>query len=443
MGRPGRRFPQAKIIVRGESKILFWTWQRERYQLSLGPDDDIGLYRDELNLALRRGQRADFPAWALARRPDGNPHHPAVHRYLTALLPSAPAGIPPAFVAHLRANTSERQAQQDLNRLQLFADQVGGNPLAATHEQVARYLVAVVSQPAQRYLADQLTALLGDKERTLSDLAAELTPTDASVDQARKMRATIAAALKNRRRFTRVGHGIYARGDATPQPRSPATRNRILMALRKFYRWALREGLIVGNPVDGLRSVAEQESSEIVWLTHDEGRALLAAATEAEDRAIWLALLAGLRRAEIFRLEWQNVHLDARWIRIVGVTKTKKVRDVPVNHELVDYLAAVPAAQRRGPVVPWPRDIPAWEQAVVRQLARLSSILPPLAEKINFNALRHTFCSWLAQTGQVSIDQIAAISGHTPGVCRRHYAHLIPADPARTGIDLLFGQQRK
>jgi integrase len=58
------------------------------------------------------------------------------------------------------------------------------------------------------------------------------------------------------------------------------------------------------------------------------------------------------------------------------------------------------------------------------------------AERIRWNAFRHTFGSLLAQAG-VSLDKISAWMGNTPEVCRRHYAEFVPRDARDDEIDRL------
>jgi integrase len=107
---------------------------------------------------------------------------------------------------------------------------------------------------------------------------------------------------------------------------------------------------------------------------------------------------------------------------------------VPIAEALRPYLAAAVAARKAGLALPWGDDAEDRAQEIVRALR---AALPDLDAKIGWNAWRHTFCSLWAQTGKVSIDQIAAVSGHTPTVCRRHYAHLIPRERGAIGIDLI------
>lgn len=56
------------------------------------------------------------------------------------------------------------------------------------------------------------------------------------------------------------------------------------------------------------------------------------------------------------------------------------------------------------------------------------------AERINWNAWRHTFATLRVQAG-VSLDKVSAWMGNTPEVCRRHYAQFVPRDKHDEDID--------
>jgi len=76
--------------------------------------------------------------------------------------------------------------------------------------------------------------------------------------------------------------------------------------------------------------------------------------------------------------------------------------------------------------VPWPAAAGRWEYASERCIARLSARVPSVpAERIGWNAFRHTFASLLVQAG-VSVYKVSRWIGNGIEVCTRHYAAMRP-----------------
>lgn len=197
-----------------------------------------------------------------------------------------------------------------------------------------------------------------------------------------------------------------------------------------FYRWAIDQGLVRENPFRGIKPLRADENADIIWLTRQERDKIIEASGAA---TVWIALYAGLHLGEIARLRWEDIDLSGRWLH-VKKAKTGKPRRVPISGALGEALR--PLAKKSGFIAPH------WQEGdysvkAESDLLPLRKSLSEIADKIKWNIFRHTFASLLAQTGRVSIDQISALMGNTPEVCRRHYAHLIPEAVERTGIDLI------
>lgn len=69
----------------------------------------------------------------------------------------------------------------------------------------------------------------------------------------------------------------------------PATVNRRLIALRRFFAWAQKQGHTAYSPFKVLESVRAKEQKDIAprWLTHQEQLALLRAVRKGGARATW------------------------------------------------------------------------------------------------------------------------------------------------------------
>jgi integrase/recombinase XerD len=108
------------------------------------------------------------------------------------------------------------------------------------------------------------------------------------------------------------------RGFLQQQGRTPATINRRLNALRKFFRWAKQQEPAVDNPFDILETVfiKQQQDTAPGWLKHKEQLALLRAVRERglkRDLAIVQTMLGtGLRISELVALEVVDLEISDR-----------------------------------------------------------------------------------------------------------------------------------
>jgi len=123
----------------------------------------------------------------------------------------------------------------------------------------------------------------------------------------------------------------------------PIARNRLRSALSAFYSWAIQEGLVEANPVQGTGKADEGNSRERV-LTHDELRKLWHSPGDGSFAdIIRLLLLTGQRRQEIGGLQWSEVDL-ARKLIVLPAARTKNGRqhEVPLSTQALAILKRLP-----------------------------------------------------------------------------------------------------
>jgi integrase len=216
---------------------------------------------------------------------------------------------------------------------------------------------------------------------------------------------------------------------------SVTSRNHHLQAAKRFFDWLVERRAVAANPFAGLRyrrSLAR--SAHVVYLDRDERARVLAWADG--DRywwAVWLAVMAGLRRGEAWTLDMRWVHLDRELIVIPeDAAKTFQARTIPMPTLLVQRLAR--ERLPRGPMIRGAYDYEARARGVLRRMRR---DLPDIdARVLSWNPFRHTFGSHLAQAG-VGIDKIAAWLGDTVETARTHYLQFTPKDRKDPDIDLI------
>lgn len=110
---------------------------------------------------------------------------------------------------------------------------------------------------------------------------------------------------------------------------APATKNRCLGALRVFFGWAVRVGLIEKLPTAGIQRVHETPRTRV--LSDDEIRILIRKFDETRyGRALRLLFLTGLRRDEVLGMKWSWLDLDKGLLTIPPeADKVGRIRDEP------------------------------------------------------------------------------------------------------------------
>lgn len=214
---------------------------------------------------------------------------------------------------------------------------------------------------------------------------------------------------------------------------APATVRRNIESLGRLLTRAVEDGVLAANPVAKVR-LPRSAKRVPRFLTQEQRRALLAAA-EAHSRdaylLIALAVLLGLRKAELGALRWEHVDLQQKIVHIVNdehfTTKNAKNRAVPICEELLAILT--PHAKATGFVLK-PRLVYKPKQRYRWEFKNLFDVLieeADLPDWVTPHVLRHTFASLAAQAG-VSLFKIGAWMGHSMTEVTEIYAHLAAYD---------------
>lgn len=213
----------------------------------------------------------------------------------------------------------------------------------------------------------------------------------------------------------------------------PTTANRRLATLRRFYRWALRDGRLPADPTQRLAN-ARTPARFPQALTEAQVEALLAAPdvrTELgmRDRAMLEVLYAtGLRVSELVTLRLASVSLADGLVRVVG--KGNKERIVPLGEEarawLQRYLAqarpALLGARTSDAVFVTARAEPMTRQRfwrLIKNYAFAAGIDAPLSP----HGLRHAFATHLLNHG-ADLRVVQLLLGHADISTTQIYTHV-------------------
>jgi len=194
-----------------------------------------------------------------------------------------------------------------------------------------------------------------------------------------------------------------------------------------FFEFAVARGYAADNPVAGSESLTVG-GGDVEIFTPAEIRRLLAATTPDFLPCLALGAFAGLRSAEIERLEWSDIRLTERHIVIgAGKAKTASRRVVPVSDTLAAWLT--PYAAQTGMV--WQGTHEAFY--IAQQATAAATAVPADAQnstpakpavKWKQNALRHSYASYrFAQTADAG--RVAGELGNSAAVVHKHYRELV------------------
>ena len=187
------------------------------------------------------------------------------------------------------------------------------------------------------------------------------------------------------------------------QEKSPKSLNEYLGNAKALLNWMVRLGFIAANPLAPVEKTRPQgrETRARRSYSAEEIQQLLAVA--GPRKVIYLtALLTGLRRGELGKLKWADVHLDgpAPFILVRGANaKNLKEERQPLHADLVGELR-----QFRGPAA-WPSSLvfaeglPRMKRFYADLMAAGISPGDPERGSADFHSLRVTFITHLGIQG--------------------------------------------
>ena len=199
----------------------------------------------------------------------------------------------------------------------------------------------------------------------------------------------------------------------------PTTRNNFRRVLIVAFNFGMGRGYCVTNPAANSAEAKEVEGTVGILSVAQTARLLEVAPAELAP-FIAIGAFAGLRRAELERLDWSEVNLESGLIEITALkAKSARRRFVKIRSNLDSWLR--PLARQQGAVTP----------SNYRELFDAARKAAGITEWPQ-NALRHGFASYdLAHENDAA--RLALELGHTNAdLIFRHYRELVrPQDAAR------------
>jgi integrase len=190
----------------------------------------------------------------------------------------------------------------------------------------------------------------------------------------------------------------------------PTSKNDIRKMLRACGNWAEKQGYLVkgANPFAGMVRYKEAKTPVSIF-TPEQIASLFKKADDVLRPYLAIGAFAGLRTAELQRLDWSEIDLDRGFITVAASkAKTRQRRLVPISDNLKLWLA--PLRQASGSVCHHERP------------------QRPLADSCEGfvwakNGLRHSYISYrlaiLHDTARVALE-----AGNSPDSTKRQQQHL-------------------
>lgn len=221
----------------------------------------------------------------------------------------------------------------------------------------------------------------------------------------------------------------YKKGDMGPQ-----TINRTLASIKAMMRKAEDWDMIGQQKWRTIKKIKVAKGRIAFFKPEEVGVLMANTADMGTDRPIdkrppWLTVTylgarAGLRRAEMHNLMWEDVDF-ARGI--LSITPKKdwhpkdyECRDIPMPPDLIKHLQNLP---KRGPYVVY--DKYGGRMSVDSYTAYYGRIVKQCGLTGNVHKLRHTYASHLVQNG-VDLYTVSKLMGHSSIKTTEIYAHLSP-----------------
>jgi integrase len=202
----------------------------------------------------------------------------------------------------------------------------------------------------------------------------------------------------------------------------PQTVKHILGLLKRIVRFGARRQLCreLSFPVDTVK--VDNRTTED--LSPSQLRSLLKAISESTDieaaNIMRMALFTGMRRGELFKLQWKDIDFDRGFITIRHDPKGGVSQKIPLN------------AQARGVLKGHP------QTAVNVFVTRAGNQFTDIKDRVNtikkaagigadfraLHGLRHVYASMLASSGQVDMYTLQKLLTHKSPLMTQRYAHL-------------------
>ena len=224
----------------------------------------------------------------------------------------------------------------------------------------------------------------------------------------------------------------------TKKTTAPRTKENMLRQITSLFNFARRQKYVAAELALELSEIStpRKQQAPIGIYAPGDMRAMLAAADDAIIPALAIAAFAGLRLAEVSRLDWREIRLAEKLI-VVGAenAKTAARRLVPISDNLAAWLA--PHAKPFGPLNPCEEHLENVGNALGDRFERAA-----VRAKVTWkrNGFRHSYISYRVATLK-DVPAVALECGNSPQVIFSNYRALATDAEAKAWFSILPPKQ--
>ena len=202
----------------------------------------------------------------------------------------------------------------------------------------------------------------------------------------------------------------------------PGTTRNVLELLRRIVNFGTKKHFCAGTSFTIELPRANNEKTED--LTPDELSRLLGAIEKADNiqaaNLMKMALFSGMRRGELFRLQWTDLDFERGFLHLRD-TKGGKDQIIPMNAEARKILEN---HERTGSLFVFPGRSGQKRVDIHKTVNRIKDAAGLPKEFRALHGLRHVYASMLASTGKVDMYTLQKLLTHKSPQMTQRYAHL-------------------
>ena len=218
----------------------------------------------------------------------------------------------------------------------------------------------------------------------------------------------------------------------------PSTVNRCLAIIKKMFNLAVDWEFLEKNQIGKVKLFSEKDNLKERILTKKEEIRLLKASSEHLKTILIVALNAGMRLGEILSLQWSQIDLSRKTIR-VEKTKSGRIRIININSNLLDELLKL--KKRSGDCVYLFINPRTGKPLTTVKTAFKAACRRAGVQGLRFHDLRHSFASRLVEKG-ADLITVKDLLGHSSVKITERYTHS-QKEQKKRAVELLEENQEE